>query len=75
MSIKKDLFSTSKKRGVIQIVRGSTTNLYNEFLLYATATIQLKNEYYVFQFITTSDMMNYAYDDFRRMLYSVKAIK
>jgi hypothetical protein len=75
MSIKKDLFSTSKKRGVIQIVRGSTTNLYSEFLLYATATIQLKDEYYVFQFITTPDMMNYAYDDFRRMLYSVKAIK
>lgn len=75
MSIKKDLFNTSKKRGVIQIVRGSTSNLYDEFLLYATATIQLKDEFYVFQFITTADMMNYAYDDFKRMLFSVKSVK
>lgn len=70
-SFKKDVKKTVKFDGVIQTIRGQHS-VYAEELYYATATLQVGKEYYVFQLITTKDMMDYVYDDFERILASVR---
>lgn len=70
-SFKKDVKKNVKFDGVIQTVRGQNSS-YSEELYYATATLQVDKEYYVFQMITTKDMMDYVYDDFERILASVR---
>lgn len=75
LSVKKDLFNSPTKRGVFQVLHGDSNNFYGEEMRYALATIKIKNEYYVFQFITSKSLMNYSMDDFKRILHSVKSKK
>ena len=75
LSVKKDLFNTPTKQGVIQVLHGDSNNFNGEEMRYALATIKIKNEYYVFQFITNKSLMNYSMDDFKRILHSVKSKK
>lgn len=72
-SIKKELPKNLKQKGVIQTIAGE--NSYNGMVYYATATIQVKDNYYVFQWITGKPIMSYTYDDFERILKSVKKAK
>lgn len=73
ISIKKELPKNLKQKGVIQTVAGD--GAYAGMTYYATATIQVKDNYYVFQWITSKQIMNYTYDDFERILKSVKKAK
>lgn len=75
LSVKKDLFNTPTKQGVIQVLHGDSNNFYGEEMRYALATIKIKNEFYVFQFITNKSLMNYSMDDFKHILHSVKSKK
>ena len=70
VSIKKPLPKTVKYPGYIQVVSGA--NYSNEAMsTYFTATIQVENEFYVFQMIGKKDNMGYLYDDFMDILSSV----
>jgi hypothetical protein len=60
--------------GVIQTVTGERTG-YEEPLYYAVATLKVENEYYLFQFIASRQLMAYVYDDFEHILSSVRKIK
>ncbi len=75
LSIKKDLFNSPKKVGVIQTLQGESSAFYGEEMIYGLATVQINQEYYVFQFITGKSLMNYSMDDFKRILHSVKPLK
>jgi hypothetical protein len=75
LSVKKDLFNTTNKKGVIQVLNGDSNNFYGEEMRYALASIKIKNEFYVFQFITNKSLMGYSMDDFKRILHSVKSKK
>jgi hypothetical protein len=74
IAIKKTFNKKKNYKGLIQMVSGNDEYSSDE-TYYATATIQLDKDYYVFQWITTQEMMSYVYDDFERVLYSVKKIK
>jgi hypothetical protein len=73
ISIKKTVRKSIHYPGVIQTIAGasSTKQPANYYL---TATLQVKDEYYVFQFISDRAIMSYVYDDFERILRSVKRI-
>lgn len=73
VSIKKELPKTFKNKGLIQTVSGDGT--YSGQAYYVTSTIQVGKEYYVFQWITSKPIMNYTYDDFERILKSVRKSK
>ena len=73
VSIKKELPKTFKHKGVIQTVSGDGT--YSGQAYYITSTIKSGNDYYVFQWITSKPVMNYTYDDFERILKSVRKSK
>lgn len=75
ISIKKEVRKNVKFPGVIQVVAGESDYSDNSYLYYATATLQVKKEYYIFQFIADAELMAYVYDDFERILASVKQIK
>ncbi len=71
LSFKKDVRSNVKFPGVIQVVTGESSRGYNA-LYYATATLKVEKEYYIFQMIAPKSMMDYVYDDFERILASVR---
>ncbi len=73
ISIKKELPKTFKNKGLIQTVSGDGT--YSGQAYYVTSTIKVGKEYYVFQWITSKPIMNYTYDDFERILKSVRKSK
>lgn len=73
VSIKKELPKTFKNKGVIQTISGDGT--YSGQAYYVTSTIKVKDNYYVFQWITSKPIMNYTYDDFERILKSVRKAK
>lgn len=72
-SIKKELPKNLKQKGVIQTISGDGS--YSGQTYYVTATIKIKDDYFVFQWITSKPIMNYTYDDFERILKSVKKAK
>lgn len=73
-SFKKTLSKKKSYKGIIQVLSGEDD--YNDDLIYyATATIKMKDDYYVFQWISTPEMMSYTLDDFERIIYSVKKTK
>lgn len=74
ISIKKKVRSNVHFDGVIQTIAGassitSTTNYY------LTATLRINDSFYVFQFIADPAIMSYLYDDFERILATVKPIR
>lgn len=72
VSFKKDTKKNVKHKGVIQTLFGRTSD-YADDLYYATATLKIKKEYYIFQCIAKKDMMDYVYDDFERILTTVRS--
>lgn len=73
VSIKKELPKNFKHKGLIQTVSGDGT--YSGQAYYVTSTLKVGKEYYVFQWITSKPIMNYTYDDFERILKSVRKSK
>ncbi|TSJ40185.1 hypothetical protein [Fluviicola chungangensis] len=73
VSIKKELPKSFRNKGLIQTISGDGT--YSGQTYYVTSTIKVKNDYYVFQWITSKPIMNYTYDDFERILKSVRKSK
>lgn len=73
ISIKKELPKTFRNKGLIQTISGDGT--YSGQAYYVTSTIKIGNEYYIFQWITSKPIMNYTYDDFERILKSVRKSK
>lgn len=59
-------------KGVTQVVSGSSSQSSNTHY-YAMATLKVKEDYYVFQMITTPEMMSYVFDDFERILSTVRS--
>lgn len=72
VSFKKDLKKGGKFKGVIQTIGGRYSEYADEYLYYTMATIKVDNDYYLFQFITQKDMMDYVYDDFEHILATVR---
>ncbi|WP_343635979.1 hypothetical protein [Fluviicola sp.] len=73
VSIKKELPKNFRNKGLIQTVSGDGT--YSGQAYYVTSTLKVGKEYYVFQWITSKPIMNYTYDDFERILKSVRKSK
>ncbi|AEA44489.1 hypothetical protein [Fluviicola taffensis] len=73
ISIKKELPKSLKQKGVIQTVAGDGD--YGTQTYYATSTIKVADNYYVFQWISSKPIMNYTYDDFERILKSIRKAK
>lgn len=71
-AFKKDVKKGVGFPGVIQMLSGKSSS-YSDHLYYATATLKIKDEYYIFQMISTEEMMGYVYDDFERILKSVRS--
>lgn len=69
--IKKELPNSVKFPGYIQVVEGSRSD-YGGVSSYFTATIEVGNEYYVFQLIGIEEHSGYLYDDFIDILSSVR---
>ena len=69
--IKKELPKSVKFPGYIQVVEGARSD-YGETSSYFTATIEVGNDYYVFQLIGVEEHMGYLYDDFMDILSSVR---
>lgn len=74
-SYKKKVYNPLKFDGVIQTITAEPKYQYDQHLYYITATMKVEKEYYVFQLISEKDMMAYLYDDFVRILASVRKIK
>jgi hypothetical protein len=70
VSIKKELPKSFKHKGLIQTISGEGS--YSGQTYYVTATMKVGNGYYVFQWISNKPIMNYTYDDFERILKSVR---
>lgn len=69
--IKKELPNSVNFPGYIQVIDGASSS-YSENLSYFTATLEIGNNYYVFQLIGKGENMGYLYDDFIDILSSVK---
>lgn len=69
--IKKELPKSVKFPGYIQVVEGARSD-YAETSSYLTATLEIGNEFYVFQLIGKEENMGYLYDDFIDILSSVR---
>lgn len=70
-SIKKLLPKSKYHEGVFQSIEGDTrSNGY--FSTYLMATIKSHNKYYVFQLIGQRENMGYLYDDFMKIVASIK---
>lgn len=69
--IKKELPKSVKFPGYIQVVEGARSD-YGNLSSYFTATIEVGNDYYVFQLIGVEEHMGYLYDDFIDILSSVR---
>ena len=68
--IKKELPSSVKFPGYIQVIEGSSSS-YLDDLSYFTATLDIDGELHVFQLIGKGGNMGYLYDDFIDILSSV----
>lgn len=73
-TFKKSITKKKTFKGIVQVVSGED-NFSNDIVYYATATVKLKEDFYVFQWITTPEMLSYTMDDFERILYTIKKIK
>lgn len=73
-TFKKTISKKKTFKGIIQVLSGED-DYDNDLIYYATATIKMNGDYYVFQWISTPEIMAYTLDDFERILYSVKKIK
>lgn len=71
ISIKKEVPKTVGFPGYIQVVHG-TSSYYDDAASYFTATLEIDDEYYVFQLIGIEENMGYLYDDFIDILSSVE---
>ncbi|MDH4471215.1 MAG: hypothetical protein QE487_01335 [Fluviicola sp.] len=71
ISFKKDTKKNIKFKGVTQTISGRSSD-YADDIYYVMATLKVRKEYYVFQFISKHEMMDYVYDDFERMLATVR---
>ena len=71
VSIKKETPNSVGFPGYIQVVEG-TSSYYDEPASYFTATLEIDNEFYVFQLIGKKENMGYLYDDFIDLLSSVE---
>jgi hypothetical protein len=69
--IKKELPESVKFPGYIQVVEGARSD-YGQTSSYLTATLEIGNDYYVFQLIGKEPNMGYLYDDFIDILSSVR---
>ena len=69
--IKKELPNSVKFPGYVQVVEGARSD-YGETSSYFTATLEIGNDYYVFQLIGKEENMGYLYDDFIDILSSVR---
>lgn len=69
-SVKKELGKKSKFPGWFQVVHGKDGS-YSKRMSYFTATIEVDDEYYVFQWIGKEDNMSYLLDDFNKMIASI----
>ncbi|NVK65108.1 MAG: hypothetical protein HWE22_11005 [Flavobacteriales bacterium] len=67
--IKKELPETVNFPGFVQVVEGASSD-YSDILSYFTATLEIGNDYYVFQLIGKEGNMEYLYDDFLDILSS-----
>ena len=70
-SIKKELTKPKGINGVFQSIEGDTHNNGN-FSSYFMATVEVKNRFYVFQMIGNRENMGYLYDDFMKIISSIK---
>jgi hypothetical protein len=69
--IKKELPKSVKFPGYVQVVEGARSD-YGQTSSYFTATLEIGNDYYVFQLIGREPSMGYLYDDFIDILSSVR---
>lgn len=72
ISIKKEMPKSVGFKGYIQVVHGKS-NEYDELISYFIATIQVKDQFYVFQLIGKKNNMGYLYDDFINLLSSIES--
>ena len=70
-SVKKELPEEIGHKGFIQTIHG-TESSYEDDASYFTATIEYKDNYYVFQMIGKRENLGYLYDDFLDILRSVQ---
>lgn len=74
ISYKKVTKKNIPHKGITQVVAGrSSSSRYSETYYYAMTTLKVKDDYYVFQMITAPEMMHYVFDDFERILATVRA--
>tara|TARA_R110002072_G_scaffold290921_1_gene458790 strand:+ start:9593 stop:10201 length:609 start_codon:yes stop_codon:yes gene_type:complete len=74
-SIKKEVPESVGFNGCIQIIHGDTDDYdydYAETTSYFLATLEVKDEIYVFQMIGKKDNLGYLYDDFVTILSSIE---
>jgi hypothetical protein len=45
---------------------------YDYDMKYVIATVEKNNQWYVFQFITSQDLAAYLFDDFKKIIQSVR---
>lgn len=72
VSIKKEIPKSVVQKGFIQVIHGSQYD-YDEVTSYFIATVEVKNEIYVFQMTGKKENMGYLYDDFINILKSIEA--
>ncbi len=72
-SIKKECSKNVKYPSLIQVISGDES--YGKEVYYTVSTLKINNDYFVFQWITNEETMGFVYDDFERILNSVRKIK
>lgn len=70
-SIKKPIDKSVKFKGIIQTIQGETYE-NDKSSTYFMATVQVGENYYVFQLIGLKENMGYLYDDFLEIINSVE---
>jgi hypothetical protein len=75
VSIKKTIETKHKLKGILQYVSETLNESQNTKKVYATATFQVKKDFYVFQWIIDNELMAYTMDDFMSVLNTVKSTK
>jgi hypothetical protein len=69
-SIKKPCSKDVKYPGYTQVLHGKNL-FYGDMTTYMMATVEIDNEYYVFQLIGKRENMGYLFDDFEDILVSI----
>ncbi len=70
-SIKTDLPKGSKLPGSMEVIFGRVDE-YDYDMKYVIATVEKNNQWYVLQFITSQDLAAYLFDDFKKIIQSVR---